>query len=409
MVSKNLGAVALAIGLAGGLAVPAEAQDTTLTGPRPQRHVVQVGETLWGLAQLYMGDPFLWPEIYRINTAVVEDPHWIFPGEELLLVPADHTQVAMVPEQPTEPVAAPVVPPQDTLVVEQQAAQRPVEMVELPEALPAAPPPSVQAGPTIFSRIPVAQQNRPIQIGPTTSYRGVRPGDFYRAGFLTEGQSLPWGMVDGIADLGTARGTLRGAEAATAMQFQELRVSAPEGASYQVGDSLLLAHVGRDVGQGWGRIVTPTGIARVVSVTGRDAIATIVEQYDQVRAGQQVLPVEPYPRAMGGRPQPVSGGIEGLIVARAEVTPIPNQDDVLFIDLGRNVGLVPGDRFEVLATPELAALNPAGSHVLAEVEVVHVRERSATTVIRAILTPGIRTAANNAASVPVRLVAKMPA
>jgi hypothetical protein len=401
MVSKNLGAVALVLGLAGGMAVPASAQDTTQAGPRPQKHIVQLGETLWGLAQLYMGDPFLWPEIYRINTTVVEDPHWIFPGEELLLMPADHTQVAELPVEP-------VVPPADTVAVEEQAAQRPVEIVELPAALPEAPPPTTEVGPTIFIRAPITEQAA-IQVGPTEAFRGVRPGDFYRSGFLTEGESFPWGRVEGIADVGTARRSLRGEGAATAMIFQEIRVRAPEGAGYQVGDSLLLARVGRDVNGGWGNIVMPTGVVRVVSVAGRDAVAQIVEQYDQVRAGQFALPVEPFPRSAGGRPQPVSGGIEGLIIARHQLNPIPKQHDVLFIDLGRNVGIVPGDRFELLTTPEITEYNPAGSPVLAEVEVVHVRERSATVVIRTILTPGIRTAGQNAAGMPVRLVAKMPA
>jgi len=402
MASNNLQKVLLAFGLGVVMAAPAGAQDTTQAGAPPQRHVVQIGETLWGLAQLYLGDPFLWPEIYRLNTTVVEDPHWIFPGEELWLAAADHTQVA-------EAAPPPVAVTGDTLPVQQEAAARPVEAVELPEALPAAPPPVTEAGPTIFARGPATEQPMPVQVGPKERYRGVRPGDFYRAGFLTEGDELPLGQVEGIADLGTARGSARGADAAMAMIYQDIRILAPEGAAYQVGDSLLVVRFGREVDGGWGHIVHPTGIVRVVSVNGPDAIATIIEQYDGVRAGQRVMPVEPYPRSAAGRPQRVTGGIEGLIVARDQTNPLPNQHDVLFIDLGRNVGINPGDLFEILATPEIAEGSPAGPQVLAEVEIVHVRERSATGVITRILTPGIRTAGRNASGVPVRLVAKMPA
>ena len=40
-------------------------------GAAPASHTVKRGDTLWDIAKLYLGDPFLWPDIYRLNTDVV--------------------------------------------------------------------------------------------------------------------------------------------------------------------------------------------------------------------------------------------------------------------------------------------------------------------------------------------------
>ena len=49
-----------------------------------QLHIVQKGDTLWDLGTKYLGNPFAWPQIWELNKWV-KDPHWIYPGDPLLV------------------------------------------------------------------------------------------------------------------------------------------------------------------------------------------------------------------------------------------------------------------------------------------------------------------------------------
>ena len=52
--------------------------------PGPDAYVIQKGDTLWDLSQKWLGDPFLWPQVWDQNRYIL-DSHWIYPGDPLVV------------------------------------------------------------------------------------------------------------------------------------------------------------------------------------------------------------------------------------------------------------------------------------------------------------------------------------
>ena len=63
----------------------ATADEIALAENAPDRHVVVKGDTLWGISERFLRDPWRWPDVWGLNKDEIKNPHWIYPGDVIYL------------------------------------------------------------------------------------------------------------------------------------------------------------------------------------------------------------------------------------------------------------------------------------------------------------------------------------
>ena len=255
-------------------------------GPLPELHVVRRGDTLWDICFFYFNDPWQWPKIWSYNPQIT-NPHWIYPGDLVRLLPRGVFAAAPAAPAPAEP--------------ENPATPAPVDTLPAPQ--------------------------RRIQVG-------IKQTAFVEKSDLDTSITIT-GAVDEKTLLGTG---------------DQVYLSYPAGKPPRVGDRYSIYvpnNVVRSGGTEVGAYVHVLGTLQVQSVKqDKQATGMIVEANQEIERGAKVGPLLTTFRTV----PPVLPKVDaqGTVVAMLTYEQLVGQGEVVFVDLGRRSGVEVGNRMFVV-------------------------------------------------------------
>src|SRR5450432_2558997 len=371
---------------------PLAAQDSTQSTPQTEppapggTHTVKKGDTLWDIAKQYLNDPFLWPEIYRINTDVVEDPHWIYPNEVLKL-PANATVATTATDV--------------TTVVDDRMSPMPTtSLIEAPRP----------TGATVFSLSASRRVATVSRFGASATafpHPAVRVGETFAA---------PWvDRMNGPAEQGTIVGSAEIAGIATQtprsrmLNEERAYISLPKDIVPARGDRYLAFQLGPVLENG-SQMVEPTGAVEVERAENGDASTVrIITQYSNVEAGQGIVPIDHFTLGNDARPAPLMLGTEGHVIFVPDHSVLPTVQSYVVIDVTAKDGAKLGDQYTLFEPRRKVLIKGRGDETamvpeerIALGQVVKVTDRGTTLMLVDQQNPSVKLGTK------ARLTARMP-
>lgn len=286
----------------------------TAIGEGKAYHMVVKGDTLWDIAGRYLGNPFLWPQIWEAN-GYIKKARLIYPGDPILL-PTVQVADAAAPAAPGDPASGETAP-------------------EAAVAAPAAPAPAPPAP---------EWTNMDAMVG-AASAESVRFAGYISASIEDESLKIK-GME---AESGTST------EQVSAGTGAYVRLNRGASSGVKAGDLYTLHRRVRVVkhpatGKRVGHRIDTTGVLRIVMVSETSARGVIESARREVLVGDYLRPYVEVESPMVKRRVIAEGGdlsldgsrTAGYVVDIDDGSSISATGVVIGVDLGANAGLAVG-------------------------------------------------------------------
>ncbi len=300
--------------------------------PKDEYYTVQKGDTLWSISKKFLNSPWKWPTIWDQNKDVpIPDPHWIYPGQRIRLIPRQPQAAAVPPPAPVAPAPLPV------------------------EVMSPSPPPV---------RPPV------IPKPPKTAYYTF--SKINQVGFIRKEPVMPEGMIVRVKG-----------EKNNISQWDTVYISETKGTTLVVGKRYTIFRPSDPIKDGATVIGIQHFLTGVLEITNTEppfATAKIIESYRPILINDRIMPYNDRSPRIPIVESPK--GLEGKILFSEESVKVMGEFSTAFINKGEQDGVAIGQQYTIYKPFNLKQnVSPINRLKLGSLIVVHVEQQTATILI----------------------------
>lgn len=283
--------------------------------PEDGEYTVKEGDTLWDITHSFLKDPFKWPDLWKENPYII-NPHLIYPGNKIRLYfpkPLEAGEKAKevgVEAEPTVPEGLPV-----------EKLQKPEEVAPVvTEEKPAEEVVAVQIPPV------------PEEIPPVVK---ISSAMMERRGLISDKKKEGVGVIIGAKE-----------EKMLLAENDIVFISIAKGTDVNVGDRFtiftIIGKVKHPVTRKTVGFLTETlGVVKVTQIDEKGAITAKIEKsYKEILKGSKLIPYEPPVKEVVVKKAEKT--IDGLIIESLEGKVGVAENDIVYLDGGKNSGLAVG-------------------------------------------------------------------